>query len=187
MLEWVKTRPVSPWVYPMLCFAAHTGARRSEIVRALPSDLDLASSVVTIREKKRDKTKTTTRRVPLTPLLKKVMANWMKQRARGTTLFCKGDGKEIAPREAMNYLDRALRVSKWKVLRGFTFSGTASVRRSQARVSISGSSTTSWGIQPNSNDGDTGICFPMSPRRQCSPHWLDSRFRSHGRAIDTLC
>jgi integrase len=118
LLSWVKARPVSPWVYPMLCFAAHTGARRSEIVRALPSDLDLASAVVTIREKKRDKTKTTTRRVPLTPFLKKVLADWMKKRAKGRTLFCKLDGKEITPREAMNYFDRALRVSKWKVLRG---------------------------------------------------------------------
>ena len=34
------------------------------------------------------------------------------------TLFCKDDGKEIAPREAMNYFDRALRTSKWNVLRG---------------------------------------------------------------------
>jgi integrase len=38
LLEWVKGRPVSPWVYPMFAFATHTGARRSEIVRALPSD-----------------------------------------------------------------------------------------------------------------------------------------------------
>ena len=36
LLEWVKARPVSPWVYPMLVFAAYTGARRSEIVRAKP-------------------------------------------------------------------------------------------------------------------------------------------------------
>lgn len=118
LLEWVKDRPVSPWVYPMLCFAAHTGARRSEIVRALPSDVDLANSVVTIREKKRDKTKTTTRRVPLTPFLKEILTAWMKQRAKGRTLFCKGDAKEITPREAMNYFDRALRVSRWSVLRG---------------------------------------------------------------------
>jgi integrase len=118
LLEWVKTRPVSPWVYPMLCFAAHTGTRRSEIVRALTSDVDLANSVVTIREKKRDKSKTTTRRVPLTPFLKEVLADWMSKRAKGKTLFCKDDGKEITPREAMNYFDRALRVSKWKVLRG---------------------------------------------------------------------
>lgn len=118
LLEWVKTRPVSSWIYPLLCFAAHTGARRSEIVRALPSDLDLANSVVTIREKKRDKTKTTTRRVPLTPFLKKVLTQWVKQRAKGRTLFCKSNGKEITPREAMNYFDRALRMSKWRVLRG---------------------------------------------------------------------
>lgn len=118
LLAWVKDRPVSPWVYPIFCFAAHTGARRSEIVRAWASDLDLASGVVTIREKKRDKTKTTTRRVPLTPFLTEVLADWMKRRGKGKTLFCKEDGKPITPREATNYFDRALRTGKWKVLRG---------------------------------------------------------------------
>jgi integrase len=118
LLAWVKQRPVSPWVYPIFCFAAHTGARRSEIVRALPSDVDLAGGVVTVREKKRDKRKLTTRRVPLTPFLQGVLAGWLKARANGATLFCKGDGKPITPREAMNYFDRALRVSKWRVLKG---------------------------------------------------------------------
>jgi integrase len=42
----------------------------------------------------------------------------MEERARGRTPFCKSDGNEITPREAMNYFDRALRVSKWRVLRG---------------------------------------------------------------------
>jgi integrase len=41
LLAWVKERPVSPWAYPIFVFAANTGARRSEIVRALPSDVDL--------------------------------------------------------------------------------------------------------------------------------------------------
>ena len=118
LLEWVKDRPVSPWVYPILCFAAHTGARRSEIVRALPADVDLASEVVTIKEKKRDKSRLTIRRVPITPFLKTVLADWIGRRANGKTLFCKDDGKPITPREAMNYFDRALRVSKWSVLRG---------------------------------------------------------------------
>jgi integrase len=86
----------------MFVFAAHTGARRSEIVRALPSDVDLAGGMVTIREKKRDKTKFTTRRVPLTPFLKEVLADWMKKRGKGKTLFCKSDGKGITPREAHN-------------------------------------------------------------------------------------
>ncbi len=118
LLAWVKTRPVSPWVYPMICFAAHTGARRSEIVRALPADVDLASEVVTIKEKKRDKSRLTIRRVPLTPFLKDVLSDWLRKRGKGRTLFCKDDGKEITPREAMNYFDRAVRVSKWNVLRG---------------------------------------------------------------------
>jgi len=46
------------------------------------------------------------------------ITDWMKERGRGKTLFCKGDGKEITPREAMNYFDRAFRVSTWRVLRG---------------------------------------------------------------------
>jgi integrase len=119
VLEWARSRPVSPWVYPMLCFAAHTGARRSEVVRALPSDVDLVGGVVTIREKKRDKKKLTTRRVPLTPFLKEVLAGWMAERAGGKTLFCKGDGKAITPREAHNYFQRGLRLSKWSVLKGW--------------------------------------------------------------------
>ena len=52
------------------------------------------------------------------PFLKGVLAHWMGVRARGRTLFCKADGKAITPREAMNYFDRALRLSKWNVLRG---------------------------------------------------------------------
>jgi integrase len=119
LLAWVKGRPVSPWVYPMFCFAAHTGARRSEVVRALPSDVDLAAGVVTIREKKRDRTKYTTRRVPVTPLLKAVLADWLSSRAAGKTLFCRAGGQSIAPREAHNYFQRALRVSKWSVLKGW--------------------------------------------------------------------
>jgi integrase len=119
LLEWVKARPVSPWVYPMFVFAAHTGARRSEIVRALPSDVDLAEGVATIREKKKDKRKLTTRRVPLTPLIKEVLAGWMSERGKGNTLFCKADGKAITPREAHNYFQRGLRLSRWGVLKGW--------------------------------------------------------------------
>lgn len=119
LMAWVKERPVSPWVYPRFCFAAHTGARRSEIVRAIPSDIDLAAGVVTIREKKRDKAKNTTRRVPLTPFLTGVMTDWLADRAKGKTLFCKGDGSAIDPREAHNYFQRGLRLSKWGVLKGW--------------------------------------------------------------------
>ena len=63
----------------MFCFAVHNGARRPEIVRALPSDIDLAVWVVTIREKKRDKTKNTYH-IPLTPFLTGVMTEWLEKR-----------------------------------------------------------------------------------------------------------
>src|SRR5690242_8175157 len=103
----------------MFVFAAQTGARRSEIIRALPSDVDLVAGVVTIREKKRDKSKLTTRQVPLPPLLKEVLADWMEKRSKGKTLFCKVDGKAISPREAHNYIQRALCISKWAMLKGW--------------------------------------------------------------------
>jgi integrase len=54
----------------------------------------------------------------MTPFLKEILTDWMKTRGKGKTFFCKADGKEITPREAMNYFDRALRVGKWNVLRG---------------------------------------------------------------------
>lgn len=59
--------------YPMCCFAAYTGARRSEILRTKVADVDLAAKTVTIHEKKRVRGKTTTRRVPLAPFLIEVL------------------------------------------------------------------------------------------------------------------
>ena len=84
----------------------------------MPSDVDLTGGVVTIREKKRDKTKLTTRRVPLTPLLKAVLADWMTRRGKGKALFCKPDGHGITQRMAHRaaFL-RCLRPSKWRVLK----------------------------------------------------------------------
>lgn len=119
LLAWANGRPLTPCVHPMLCFAAYTGARRSEIVRVMPSDLDLASGVVTIREKKRDKRKNTTRQVPLAPQLKGVLDAWVSGRPQASTLFCKPDGSAVSPGDAQNYFKRGLRASKWGVLRGW--------------------------------------------------------------------
>jgi integrase len=101
--------PGQPVGVPDVCFAAHTGARRIEVARATPADLDLAGGVVTLREKKRDKERLTTRQVPLTPHLKGVLAGWASARGPGATLFCKSDGKPVVPRETHNYFRRTLR------------------------------------------------------------------------------
>jgi Phage integrase family len=58
-----------PFVYPMICFAAYTGTRRSEIARARVSDVDLKNGWITLHERKKAHDKKTTRRVPITPKL----------------------------------------------------------------------------------------------------------------------
>jgi integrase len=88
LLAHVKKKALHPWIHPLFCFAAHTGARRSEILRALVSDVDFAGNTVLVREKKRSRGQRTTRRVPLTPLLKNVLRAWLKVHPGGPALFC---------------------------------------------------------------------------------------------------
>src|SRR5262249_15585516 len=62
LLEFVRGSQSPPWFYPMLVCAAHTGARRGELIRARQEDVDLAGGIFTIREKKRVRGTRTTRR-----------------------------------------------------------------------------------------------------------------------------
>jgi integrase len=79
-LNHVREHATLPWVFPMVAFAAYTGARRSEILRALVTDVDLAAGVVTIREKKRVKGKRSTRTAPITPKLAECLHAWLAAR-----------------------------------------------------------------------------------------------------------
>ncbi|HEX4608877.1 MAG TPA: tyrosine-type recombinase/integrase [Urbifossiella sp.] len=88
LLARVRESAAYPWVYPLYCFAAHTGARRSELLRALVADVDFTAGVVTIREKKRTRGQRTSRRVPLTDLLRGVMEEWLKEHPGSPNLFC---------------------------------------------------------------------------------------------------
>jgi integrase len=65
LLKAVKVRAIHSFIYPLFCFAAHTGARRSEILRAKVSDLDFGGESIVIHERKRSKGQRTTRRVPI--------------------------------------------------------------------------------------------------------------------------
>ncbi len=69
LLSYVKAKRAPHWVYPMMVMAAHTGARRSEMIRAKLEDIDLSAGVITIREKKRARGTLTTRRVPISRML----------------------------------------------------------------------------------------------------------------------
>lgn len=88
LLALVKAKATHPWIYPLFCFAAHTGARRSEILRALVADVDFTGNTVLVREKKRSRSQRTTRRVPLTPFLKEVLKDWLAIHPGGPALFC---------------------------------------------------------------------------------------------------
>jgi integrase len=88
LLAHVKDNAQHPWIYPLFCFAAHTGARRSEILRALVADVDFTGNTVVVREKKRTRGQRTTRRIPLTPFLKRVLREWLAVHPGGSALFC---------------------------------------------------------------------------------------------------
>jgi integrase len=88
LLAFTKEHAAYPWIYPLICMAAHTGARRSELIRMQVADVDFAGGSVLIREKKRVKGKRSTRRAPLTPLLKEALTAWLAVHPGGTTLFC---------------------------------------------------------------------------------------------------
>lgn len=130
IVEHVKAKACQPWVYPLFCFAAHTGARRAEMLRVLVSDVDFEGQTVLIREKKRAKGKTTTRRVPLTPFLARVLKEWLAQHPGGQYLFCqsatvlRSKTKRATPTpithdEAHDHFKRVLADTKWKVIRGY--------------------------------------------------------------------
>lgn len=88
LLEHVRTNARHPWIYPLACMAGHTGTRRSELIRMQMADVDFAGGSVTVREKKRVKGKRSTRRAPLTPLLREALAAWLPSHPGGTALFC---------------------------------------------------------------------------------------------------
>jgi integrase len=130
ILNHVKEKALQPWVHPLFCFAAYTGARRAEMLRVLASDVDFVGNTVLIREKKRARGKTTTRRVPLTPVLTGVLKEWLKIHPGGQYLFCqsatiqRSKTKREVPMpithdEAHDHFKRTLADSKWKVIRGY--------------------------------------------------------------------
>jgi integrase len=130
MLADLKPRAIQPWVHPMVAFAAHTGARRSEIGRVRTEDVDFAQGVITIREKKRRRGVDSTRRVPMSSLLAETLKEYLDARPPFTMLFrqearvvrSKKKRTAVTPvtlHEAQNHFKRTLKGTKWSVLRGW--------------------------------------------------------------------
>ena len=131
LLAHVKTAARLPFVYPMFALAAYTGARRSELLRSLLTDIDLETGVVTLREKKRVKGKSSTRRVPICEPLKIILRNWLDNHPGTPFTFCHPDPilyshRQIRDEEnpltkdqASHHFGKALEESDWEVIKGW--------------------------------------------------------------------
>ena len=133
LLGHVQEHALQSFIYPVVCFVAHTGARRSEMLRAKVADIDFTGKMVTIHEKKRVQGRNTTRRVPLTPFLEGVLRDWIAVHPGGAFLFCQeelprrgisrrgsnGSGIRLNRGKAYDHFGRVLAKSKWDVVAGF--------------------------------------------------------------------
>lgn len=129
-LAFVKDQARHIFFFPMVCFAAHTGARRSEMLRCQIGDVDLEGRTVILHEKKRAKGKRTMRRVPLSDFLCAVLHDWLANHPGGQYLFChqlhvahskkrRSVPVPLTRNEAHDQFKRAMADSKWAVLRGW--------------------------------------------------------------------
>lgn len=70
-LAYAKANAQAPHLFPMLAFAGHSGARRSELIRMRIDDIDFEAGMAVIRESKKSRGQRTTRRVPISGFLKR--------------------------------------------------------------------------------------------------------------------
>jgi integrase len=94
LLAHVKDRACHPWIYPLVAAAAHTGARKGELLRMRIGDVDFAAGVVSIQEKKRSHGRRTTRRVPLSSTLAATLTDWLRIHPGGPYLFAQAEHVE---------------------------------------------------------------------------------------------
>ena len=123
-LEFARITSKDKHLYPMLVFAAHTGARRSELMRMEIDDVDFQADSAIIRERKKNKGQRTTRRVPISAFLKAVIRDWLRQHPGGQMMFCwnKEQGDQptaLKPMLAYDQFRRLVRGSKWDVMKGW--------------------------------------------------------------------
>lgn len=121
LLDYVKEHGNRPVLYPMVAFAALTGARLSEILRSERSDFLWNQGIVLVREKKRKHKKAeSTRPAPLFPELASIMREWFGgSHPGGRYTVCDDADAPLTGDTADKLLDRSLANSKWKVLRGW--------------------------------------------------------------------
>src|SRR5206468_5361028 len=117
LLALVRSRGGRLWVLVAFCLAASTGARRSEILRSRVDDLDFEAGTITIREKKRDRSREMTfRTVPMADGLKTVLLAWLKEHHPGGAYTLAGRGGKPFARQMLTKAFRsAVKDSSWQM------------------------------------------------------------------------
>jgi integrase len=123
-LTFAKAKAREPHLFPMLAFAGHSGARRSELIRMRIDDVDLESGTAVIRECKKSRGRRTMRRVPISGFLKQVLKEYLAKHPGGQVMFAQvmGEAKEVkglTQHIAYEQFRRLVRGSKWDVLKGW--------------------------------------------------------------------
>jgi len=120
LLACVKAKATQSFIYPMFVFVAHTGARRSEMLRSQIDDFDFSSGQVRLSEKKKDRSvKFTYRHVEISSLLREVMQDWFTRHPGGQFTICDSEGNPFTGKVAWRLFREALAGTKWEVLHGF--------------------------------------------------------------------
>ncbi len=121
LIDHVGSRQGRPWVFVAFCLAAYTGARRSEILRSRVDDLDFEGGMITIREKKRERSREMTfRTVPIADVLRRVLRAWLDENHPGGPFTLCGEGGSPFTRQMMTKAFRsAVKGSRWQVIQGY--------------------------------------------------------------------
>lgn len=120
LLDHVRQAASPSFLFPMVCFAAFTGARRSELCRSHIADWKFDDQTVKIRQKKRDKQKEFSYRdVTLHDKLADVAKAWFADHPGGKFAFCQSDKAEPTWDAATYHFKQGVKGSKWEVVRGW--------------------------------------------------------------------
>lgn len=120
LLGCVRHRSCDPFVYPMFVLVAHTGMRRSELVRAEVSDFDFDSRTVLVREKKRSRTHATSfRRIPMTELVETIFSERVRELPAGHRVLSQTGAPVLTADTIKRHFKMALAGTSWEPVRGF--------------------------------------------------------------------
>ena len=129
LLSYAQKNQKYSFVYPMMAFAAYTGARRSEMIRSRLEDIDMQNKRIVLREKKRVRGKTSSRRIPMSDKLYLILNDWFQEHPGGNFTFCfrhsessrksRTNGQQVTLNEAHKKFKSTLKGSEWQDIRGW--------------------------------------------------------------------